>query len=234
MTAWKAKWLVDGRPASPISSSSSSDDEDMSDVCGTCFTLQTTSMCGGCSATNCFSLTCARPCAACDVDMCNACSVKFDQICVHCTGAFQTRNMGEYLRRLPWSDINSDTQFQHLLDIITEHMGIDPEYDLRGEDGLEVRVPLAPLPKKADCDQRTLDVFFRPALFLIPHNAPPIDFVATPQNRLSLPVRERTDGAVVLRVHEDGTFDTDGYASDHSSSYDGGGDSESIADEGDL
>jgi hypothetical protein len=92
---------------------------------------------------------------------------------------FETRDLADYNKaqsRLATYNrahfyLGSPLEFQKVLDRISEAMGINPEYEARGEDGLERWPPLMPLPKTAEPGQAVIDAYVRPALLLVPPGA---------------------------------------------------------------
>lgn len=136
--------------------------------------------CNGCRESNCYSQSCVKDCVACKTEVCNVCFNEEPKLCSTCLEMFEARDVAGYNKmqsrlatynRVHFTNLGSPLEFQKLLDRITEAMGIDPEYELRGEDGLERWPPLPPLPKQAGRSQRTIDTYVRPALLLVPPGA---------------------------------------------------------------
>ena len=241
--SWKAEWLVDGLPQ-PVSNYDWSSEEDSGsdsvnaavvpppsssidppDICRTCYEMgECLYACDTCGDANCFSAKCANSCVACEADLCTRCATRTLKLCVHCHALFEYRSVQQHYQKFPRSWVNSPRQFQKLLDRITKAKGLDPEYELRGEDGLEVRPPQRPLPTEPGPGQCTIDDFVRPSLLLVPRNASPAELVGWghAQPLAPTPQHVRAGGT------DNYSYAVSRYDSDHSSSYDGGGDSESL------
>ena len=143
------------------------------DICARCGEYQKDmDACYDCRESSCYSQSCVKACVACKTEVCNVCFNEDLKLCPTCLELFEVRYVDHFARKRRCSNsVQSPLKFQHLLDRITEAMGIDPEYELRGEDGIEAWPPLPPLPKQAGRSQRTIDAYVRPALLLIPPGA---------------------------------------------------------------
>jgi hypothetical protein len=157
------------------SESLSADSSEDVEVCATCFDGTKDALdCSGCGVLNCHTFPCSRECVACKEPMCKACffGKNTHKLCKTCHELLEFREVTYYDSK-PFRPActKSPLAFQKMLDRISVAMGLDPEYELRGEDGLEVWPPLRSLPKQAGRGQRTIDDFVRPALMLVPPGA---------------------------------------------------------------
>lgn len=143
---------------------------DPCDICACCYSYgKGMPVCSDCHNSNCFSNVCSKACVACKREVCNACLGRETKLCPTCIKLFEWRDIAHFIkeRSLPASPL----AFQKVLDRISEVMGLDPEYESRGEDGLERWPPLQPLPKHLPPGQAVIDAYVRPALLLVPPGA---------------------------------------------------------------
>jgi hypothetical protein len=78
-------------------------------------------------------------------------------VCTTCQQVWESRSVHDVGGNVC---VRTPSEFQNFLDKISEEKGVDPEYELRGEDGLEVWPPPLDLPKEAPPGQAVLGTFF--------------------------------------------------------------------------
>lgn len=183
--AWKASWVMDGRPTttqemgeesdhssscdgvgdsvtdveSTANEPSSSESEPTIPLCWDCGQSDPTflNVCSRCEDTICDK--CKDECVGCEVPMCTAC----EAVCVKCEDLYEMRSIHVVRRshHMLEYEIKSPSDFQEFLDRVSVYKGVDLEMEHRGEDGIERWPPLEPLPMFAEDGQHLIDDYVK-------------------------------------------------------------------------